>query len=95
MEGSDEEQTGIRIRPGYTEYTHNNETYIRPSMFEPGPSGPPATTRKPDLRQAIEIPGGVSNFLLLFKCAVWQESHCLVNGLGLGLGLGYVVGSFI
>jgi len=58
--GSEEEQTGIRIRPGYTEQICDNQTYIRPNVFGPGPDLPWATIKKPDLSQAVEQAGGVS-----------------------------------
>jgi hypothetical protein len=58
--GTDEEQTGIRIRPGYTEQIRDNQVYIRPSVFGSGPEFPLATTKKPDFSQAVEMPGGVS-----------------------------------
>jgi hypothetical protein len=60
MEDGTEEQTSIRIRPGYTEQVLDNQTYVRPIVFGEGPDFPWATTRKPDLRQAVEMPGGVS-----------------------------------
>jgi hypothetical protein len=60
MNDGTEEQTSFRIRPGYTEHVHDNQEYIRPIVFGLGPDLPWATTRKPDLRQAVEMPGGVS-----------------------------------
>jgi hypothetical protein len=62
MDDDTVEKTSIRIRPGYTEHVHDNETFIRPNVFGPGPDLPWATTRKPDLSQAVEIAGGVGYY---------------------------------
>lgn len=64
--GGNEEQRNIHIRPGYTEQIHDSQTYIRPSVLGPTPDlSRLAMTRKADLNQAVEMPGGVSWFACL------------------------------
>ena len=61
-----EGQSNIRVRPGYTEQIRDNQTYIRPSVLDPTADlSLLAMTRKADLSQAVEMPGGVSS---LFNC---------------------------
>jgi len=56
----------IRVRPGCTEQIRDNQTYIWPSVLDPTPDlSLLAMTRKADLSQAVEMPGGVS---LLINC---------------------------
>jgi hypothetical protein len=62
MEDAHDEQREIRVRPGYIQLMRDNQTYIRPAVFGPGSALPLATTRKPDLTQAIDQVGGVSAF---------------------------------
>jgi len=60
VSSNEEEQTGIRMRPGSTEQIVNDQTYVGPSVFGPRPGLSLAKMKKPELRQAVEMPGGVS-----------------------------------
>jgi len=55
-----ESHTAIRVRPGYSERVFNNQLFMGPTVFGPNPGLSLAMMQKPDLTQAVEMPGGVS-----------------------------------
>jgi hypothetical protein len=88
---TNEGQRNIRVRPGYTEQIRDNQAYIRPSVLDPTPDlSLFATTKKADLRQAVEMPGGVS---LLFNCFLVPSTRIYWCGVGpesdFGFGFGF------
>lgn len=57
---NDEERQIGRVRPGYSEQVSEGQVFMIPTVFASSPGLSLAMMRKPDLRQAVEMPGGVS-----------------------------------
>lgn len=54
----------VPLRPGYSEQTVDNETYIVPNVLGQSHGLSLARVVKPNLTEALETPGGVSIFVI-------------------------------